>query len=412
MIFGEGPIIKNIAGDLNKLFLQGTRPAQPIINVEGDAAADQATIQLMADRDPVIRDISTGLGWASRVVAVSGTGALQLVNSLGRPLKSWSVELAPYQEGSGDPSPENVRPIHGTNQIRFVTAGKNLFDGRIEQGNFDSYGLNTPDRTRLRTIGFIPVIAGIAVTITYVGNKFTAFAVSGYVDSNYTTSRTQSTTWLSNGSTVTIDSNINYIRINFRAASGLTNVQPSDISDVMVNFGSMALPFSPYITPSETVITLPQTVYNSTVGSDGGVNRSGYKVFDGSSDDVIQSYSGTRFTIEILDYVSPVTSITDDIIASYLRTMHKSGQGSSTWVISGSDAETHAIMVNFGLTTVAEMRAYLAEHPLEVVYPLATPIDFAVSSSTIPTIEGDGTAWVTAKDGIVTNFSATYLQGE
>lgn len=62
MIFGEGPIIKNIAGDLNKLFLQGSRAGQPI-NVEGSAAANQGTAALMADRDPVIRDISTGLGF-------------------------------------------------------------------------------------------------------------------------------------------------------------------------------------------------------------------------------------------------------------------------------------------------------------------------------------------------------------
>ena len=81
MIFGEGSIIKNIAGDLNKLFLQGTRAGQPINNVEGDAAADQGTTALMADRDPVIRDISTGLGWAEREVTVSGTGALQLVKA-------------------------------------------------------------------------------------------------------------------------------------------------------------------------------------------------------------------------------------------------------------------------------------------------------------------------------------------
>ena len=120
MIFGEGPIIKNIAGNLNKLFLQGSRVGQPITNVEGDAAADQGTIALMADRDPVIRDISTGLGYAAgREVTVSGTGPLPLVNSIGRALTRWSVELAPYQEGSGDPSPQNIRRIYGTDKLNW-----------------------------------------------------------------------------------------------------------------------------------------------------------------------------------------------------------------------------------------------------------------------------------------------------
>lgn len=62
MIFGEGPIIKNIAGDLNKLFLQGTRAGQSILNVEGDAAANQGTTQLMDGLDPVINEINTANG--------------------------------------------------------------------------------------------------------------------------------------------------------------------------------------------------------------------------------------------------------------------------------------------------------------------------------------------------------------
>lgn len=118
MIFGEGPIIKNIAGDLNKLFLQGSRVGQPIINVEGDAAADQGTADLLAAMDPVIQEISVGMsGEQSTQHTISGTPPLSLPNSLGKPLKAWSVELLPYQEGSGDPSPDNVRPILGTDKL-------------------------------------------------------------------------------------------------------------------------------------------------------------------------------------------------------------------------------------------------------------------------------------------------------
>ena len=43
--------------------------------------------------------------------------------------------IEPVQEGSGDPSPENVRPIHGVTEVRTVHCGKNLFgNARVSTG--------------------------------------------------------------------------------------------------------------------------------------------------------------------------------------------------------------------------------------------------------------------------------------
>lgn len=113
-----GPIIKNPVLDINKLVRQGTMLNQSVQNVEGDSTADQATVDLLARKDPVIQEISVGMsGEELTQYTVSGTPPLSLPNSLGKPLKAWSVEVSPYQEGSGDPSPDNVRPIHGTDKL-------------------------------------------------------------------------------------------------------------------------------------------------------------------------------------------------------------------------------------------------------------------------------------------------------
>ena len=49
------------------------------------------------------------------------------------------VDIEPYQEGSGDPSPNNERPIHGWNECKIMGAGKNLsqYAGR---GYYDMTG--------------------------------------------------------------------------------------------------------------------------------------------------------------------------------------------------------------------------------------------------------------------------------
>ena len=44
------------------------------------------------------------------------------------PVKSLVAEIVPIQSGSGDPAPDNVRPITGHPEVNVVRTGKNLFD--------------------------------------------------------------------------------------------------------------------------------------------------------------------------------------------------------------------------------------------------------------------------------------------
>ena len=45
------------------------------------------------------------------------------------PLKTLGVEIAPVQSGTGDPSPDNVRPISGISTASVYVGRKNLFGG-------------------------------------------------------------------------------------------------------------------------------------------------------------------------------------------------------------------------------------------------------------------------------------------
>lgn len=63
------------------------------------------------------------------------------------PLKELLVNIDPVQSGSGDPAPDNVRPISGWDGVDVYAAGKNLYDRSCfnKSGNYMQFnGIHTP----------------------------------------------------------------------------------------------------------------------------------------------------------------------------------------------------------------------------------------------------------------------------
>ena len=57
------------------------------------------------------------------------------------PVKSLTVEIEPVQSGTGDPSPENVRPISGWTGANVSVTGKNLFHLGTSAADFTNNGI-------------------------------------------------------------------------------------------------------------------------------------------------------------------------------------------------------------------------------------------------------------------------------
>ena len=69
------------------------------------------------------------MGLAGKAIEDTATGnPLTFLTDLAKPLKSLVANFLPVQTGSGDPSPENVRPITGWTGVTVNHAGKNLLD--------------------------------------------------------------------------------------------------------------------------------------------------------------------------------------------------------------------------------------------------------------------------------------------
>ena len=423
MLFGEGPQIKNIAADLNKLFRQGSLLNQIGQTVEGDSTADQGTSDLLAARDPVIQEISVGMsGEQSARYTVSGTPPLSLPNSLGKPLKAWSVDVLPYQEGTGDPSPDNVRAIHGTDKVTVWTAGKNLYNSATFQtvtrngvtctnngdGSFTLNGTATTDvYFDIFRPQFAPVIGGVPIPraeYCFSGAPSGGGAQTYYM---YTTPNYHGDYGNGNVFTDIITGGSIYVKSGYTCDNLVFRPQ------ICLASAPNPMEFAPYVTSSQTVLTLPQTVYTGTIGSEGGESRWG------EVDLGTLNWSASGSTPHGFYASLPLKYAIGIDIPAMCEAYKYAGTRANAQGYYGNNGEitvyervqpsypSECYVVDENYSDAASFKASV--QGVKLVTELATPTTFAVPSPTIPTPTGNATTWATAEDGIVDTMEVTYI---
>ena len=171
------------------------------------------------------------------------------------------VSLKPKQAGTGDPSPENVRPISGYDSVTVNVRGKNLFGGESIEGVIDASSdqlIVGPSReyptfiTRIKpgktytasrkTTDIIRL--GVSPEKPYLGITFSnALSVTG------------------NKLSITAGENDEWIACN------VPNYQDDE---VQLELGSTPTAYEPYQGETST-LTLPETIYGGTVDAVTGV---------------------------------------------------------------------------------------------------------------------------------------------
>ena len=114
-----------------------------------------------------------------------------------------------------------------------------------------------------------------------------------------------------------------------------------------------------------------------TYGADGSVSRKyGVVVYDGSADEEWRRYDQGSASAYAMNIVPP-NIFHDDIQITYMSNYLTPILGSATWGNYDKFISVNvlgALITGIqSITTVADWKAYLAQHPLEVVYELATP---------------------------------------
>ena len=367
---------------------------------EGQAADAKVTGDALATK-AVIDDTAVGTdAWSAKHIVdmlcppMEETGnPVTCYPVAGYPL-GCKVSWEPTQEGSGDPSPDNIRPISGRDSVKVERCGENLLDVAQCRTATPSaaYGLTvTVDDTGLIRVFGIPKVnkdnprATFRILFTnqvILTKEYKAkwFVVKGVINA---------ITPIQKDKSIVLQSPL------------LPNTSVDVQFRLMYYTGDEPTTYTPY-TGQTATLTLPSTIYGGTVDAVTG---------DG------QETWGTE-TISRIASIDELTSVVRCAATLLQKSVTaKSGSAISNWlgeyVSYVEDKESFytnqtQIYIKISKTrlssfNVAGVNAYLSEHPLTVCYKLASPVPItATGAQPIPALPGVNTIMTDADSVMVT----------
>lgn len=292
----------------------------------------------------------------------------------------------PVQEGSGTPSPENIRPLKGRDSVRVERCGENLLDNvpelpiRIYKGSPNVVVRSVPlpagqytMKVRLDAIPGDEAITNALIKYEMADGTEKYFVPKASNETSTTTAFETAIKAITVANYGSIDGNITGISLVPGAASG---------------------DFKRYIGQT-TPLTLPETVYGGEVDAVTGEGQETWqaKSFDGTEDWLVfdagskgQFFYTTKYTID---------KVPIKIICSHFSTVRYAG------------ASIIRIYTDM-FTDVDAWEAYLAAQnaagtPVQIAYKLATPTSFtATGAQPIPALAGVNTVLTDADSATVT----------
>lgn len=307
-------------------------------------------------------------------------------------MRSVKVAITPVQSGSGDPSPDNVRPISGWTGANVSVTGINVWDEEWELGSISSdTGQNTSATANIRSKNYSSCVPG--TSLFFCGNSGQAFAGVRWYDANKTYLGLVSS-GNANNVAITVPDNAYYFRLAFVTAYGATYN-----NDVSVNYPSSDHDYHAY----------NGTVYPISWQTEAGTVYGGYFVVneDGSLDLTV-TWGGkdmgtltwtyepaqTRFKSETL------AGLTDG--ANAICSLYK--RGSSLNALTDGQffigATGNTFVRDSRYTDAADFKAAVAGQT--IVYPLAQPVIYRLSAQHITSLLGQNNVWSNTGDTEVT----------
>ena len=209
-----------------------------------------------------------------------------------------TTKFSPKQAGTGDPSPENVRPISGWDKVQVTRCGKNLLDPlyTTRDKNAIYWGMKSNgirvEKGKTYTLSSSKNLSYSGLYVKNIGDNKTIFVIYDKASLTFTPGVTANV-WLQIYNVDVIENDV----------------------ELMLELGSTPTPYEPY--QGDTYdIALPETVYGGTVDA---VTGAGSKTWG-----YIASYNGESLPGEWISdrdvYASGTTPTTGAQVAYKLAT--------------------------------------------------------------------------------------------
>lgn len=305
------------------------------------------------------------------------------------PDEAWCMENLPYLENT-----VSVRDVEVT------SCGRNLFDGVMESGSFNTSGVKVTS-SGIRTKNQIPVMPETSYTLSSnsdVGgvSRFFYYDAQG----NYLgDSGDKNNIYLPTGISITIPEGCALLAFRFFTGVDMT---PEDAGNVMLNEGSAALPYEPYVSDKVRLHGPLRRLPNGmedTRNEDGTVTRR----VGGELAAITGTPALTGYRVGTVDtHWADILGWADENGAAILSEGDVLlSHDELSFSVSTSSVETPCFVtvdgklsINIadaivGGTDIEAFNAYLNAHPIEVkAYRFATPITEPAAPNTLTVYEG------------------------
>lgn len=322
------------------------------------------------------------------------------------PVKSLIANVDPVQSGTGDPSPDNVRPITGRTSATVTHTGKNLFDKNTSNLIANSY-LSANGTVNLSNNYFISdyiKVSGDKVTISGGTVSGNSISVCWYDGAKNFVSGEQHLNH-SFPHTYTIPTDAVYMR------ESIANV---DLDNVQIELGSTATDFEPYYGEVYNIPFVddqgePITVYGGKLNLTTGALEVDWVSADLSQLSFTKTTSGLFATTSLRNSIKFADS--GYTASRYIKSSHFNvidstsitGPQGATPSLNGVMAEnvTGTLYFNYtDVTTIEEFKT--AMNGVQLVYELATPQEIQLTPQQINSFLGGNTFYADTGDVEVT----------
>lgn len=305
------------------------------------------------------------------------------------------IELVPVQSGSGDPSPDNVRPISGHTQVVVGDDGKNLFKNTLTDGTTDGTTWKVKDDESIEISG--TAAANVYVNIsdieleagTYTASSGSSgsWSTSGIYVRNVTDSTTINMIESENGLTFTLTEK-KTIRLVLYVANGQTvNKTFYPMIRLASDTDPTYVPYNGY----QVTVNLGGTYYSGTLDVVTGIftARTAFKTFDGSEGWVASDTRG-YVIIRSQSGMSDVKLATSANTYCLSNLFPKSGV---TWTDKAIGIDNGTVWIgddgNAVFGDLAGFKSFLSNTNLQLEYELATPLTIQLSPTMVKALVGE-----------------------
>ena len=336
------------------------------------------------------------------IESVSGDIA-SFTTDMKAPLKECKVYFEPIQEGEGDPSHENVRPISGWTGMEIQHDGENLFDNDTTKIHTVIYGTSTEGEYNTRYGYEIYLSAG---TYTIKAERDPSFTASRYIYGGVYKKNgnhdlvTTANIWVNKTGytrTITVAEDEYIIYFYGSSAASLEDVKTYfSYFDITMWVGTEVGDYEPYTGRSILISWQTEigTIYGGSLDVLKGVLTVEWvsKILDGSDDEVWTMSTIQRFYTSFPNCVYLRTS-NENIRSDKLKSVSASSLGSASINVCYTNGTgSVGVRIDDTIDSIDALKTWLAENPVQIVQKVI-PIAYQLTPQQLLTLKRTNNIW-------------------